>query len=105
MKTYSEILQAVKEYDGEMIRLTYNEYCISEGRIEECIYYMEDFDEVLFYYRPWEIAKAVMNGKFNPNHEYFWFNEDGTLESANSIDDKICIEKLADYRFKRQMEV
>ena len=104
MKTYKEIWQELDELYDETLICQFNEYCIETRCADDCIYSMEEFDEILQYFRPWEIARAAFYGDFCPAHDWFWFNAYGNLESSDYIRDKINIDELADYYFKNQEE-
>lgn len=80
--------QAIRNYVEHLIGddLTYllqhmNAY---DGCFEETAYYdMEEFDEFLSGRTPMEIAQMIFFGDFNPNNDYFRFNDYGNLESAD----------------------
>ena len=60
---------------------------------------MDNFDEVMDYLKPWDLARAVYYGEFEPIHSYFRVNVYGNLESSNApIEDGwINIDELAIY--------
>lgn len=58
--------------------------CYLDANFDECFYSMEDFDELLSGFKPWEIARAVHYGEFVPTEEYFRFNDYGNLESTDN---------------------
>lgn len=90
-------VERIKEYleglnDWELIAI-WNEYCCNDN----CIYPMDELDELLGGMAPSEILRASYYGYFNPNDDYFKFNCMGNLVSTNSISEFIDIEDLARY--------
>lgn len=73
--------------------------CCSQLDGDAAVYPMEDFDEVMDYLKPWDLARAVYYGEFEPIHSYFRVNVYGNLESSNApIEDGwINIDELAIY--------
>lgn len=51
---------------------------------DNAIYPMDDFDDVLDGFEPWEIARAAYYGEFCPTNDYFRLNVYGNLESTNN---------------------
>lgn len=99
--TRYEMIKAVLEAmsDPELITI-HNEYCSSSDNMDDYIYRMEEFDEVMANMKPWEIARCCFFGKeFNPCHEYFQFNGYANLESADYIGGNITvyIDDIAEY--------
>lgn len=77
--------------DDELIAI-HNEYCSSSNNMDDYIYRMEEFDEIMQNYTPWELARCCYFGKeFNPCHEYFQFNGYANLESADYIGGNIQV--------------
>lgn len=77
--------------DDELIAI-HNEYCSNSNNMDDYIYRMEEFDEIMQGYTPWDLARCCYFGKeFNPCHEYFQFNGYANLESADYIGGNIQI--------------
>ncbi len=83
--------------DGELVELLQhmNAY---DGCFEDCVYYdMEEFNELMSYHTPMEIAQIIyFGGDFNPNDGYFRFNGYYNLESFNWRDVVAEAEDLKD---------
>lgn len=79
----------------------WNEYTNESGRMDDYIYSMDEFDEVMEGYKPWEVARAAYySGKFCPAHDYFWFNGYANLESSDfpsESDSPIYIKELVTF--------
>lgn len=67
--------------DTDEINLSdYSEY-LANNYPDDCFYSMEEFDNIMSGYEPWEIARACFYGEFRPCDDYFKFNGHGNLES------------------------
>ena len=82
----TKILEHYKEYDDDFTHDieeldAYNGY-LGDDR---CIS-MDDFNELMSGKEPWELARMIYFGTFNPNDDYFYFNAYGNLESTNYPD-------------------
>lgn len=87
--------------ENEAMRL-WNEYCDNDNRMDDCIYSMNDFDEIFSGYEPWEVARTCYySGNFCPAHDFFWLNGYGNAESSDfpSMDSKspFYIDELVSY--------
>lgn len=93
MKTYDEKVEAIRSIikdmdDSDAIAL-HNEYCYETNDYDDEIIEMERFDEICEGMTPSEIARSIVYGDFNPNHDYFHFNGYGNFESTNDPTDWI----------------
>ena len=71
-KTTEELMAMVSDVNAE------------NGELDNLDYFsMEEFDEILDMEKPWEIARKIHFGDFNPMHEYFTFDGYGNLESVS----------------------
>ena len=79
-------LEAIKKVlegmDTADIIAVHNAYCESDSNMDDYIYNMGEFDEIMNCYTPWEVARACFYGhEFCPAHDYFRFNGYANLES------------------------
>lgn len=93
MKTYKEKVEAIRSIidnmsDSDAVAL-HNEYCYETNDYDDEIIEMERFDEICDGMTPSEIARSIVYGDFNPNHDYFHFNGYGNFESTNDPTDWI----------------
>lgn len=84
MKTYDEKVEAIKNIikdmdDSDAVAL-HNEYCYETNDYDDEIIEMERFDEICEGMTPSDIARSIVYGDFNPNHNYFHFNGYGNFE-------------------------
>lgn len=87
MKTYDEKVEAIKNIiedmdDSDAVAL-HNEYCYETNDYDDEIIEMERFDEICEGMTPSDIARSIVYGDFNPNHDYFHFNGYGNFESTD----------------------
>lgn len=93
MKTYDEKVEAIKNIikdmdDSDAVAL-HNEYCYETNDYDDEIIEMERFDEICEGMTPSEIARSIVYGDFNPNHDYFHYNGYGNFESTDCPTDWI----------------
>lgn len=105
MTLYDKIKEALEtmraSFDEDLIQI-HNNYCDAANDMDDFIYSMDEFDEIMSGSTPWEVARAAFFGKeFNPCHKYFYFNGYGNLESLDYIgrnsNDPIDDAAIADY--------
>ncbi len=79
----------------------HNRYCEESNNMDDYIYSMEEFDEIMNGMTPWEVARACFYGhEFCPAHDYFRFNGYANLESfdyAPGGNSGIYIEDIAEF--------
>ena len=87
MKTYDEKVEAIKNIIEDMDTLDavalHNEWCYETNNYDDEIIEMERFDEICYGMRPIDIARSVVYGDFNTNHDYFRLNGYGNFESTD----------------------
>ena len=70
--------------DDEVIEL-HNSYCESAGYEDDRIYSMCELDELLEGRTPTDILSMGFYGDFRPQHDFFWFNGYGNLQTADYV--------------------
>ena len=88
MKTYEEKVKAIKNIiacmgESDAVAL-HNEWCYETDNYDDEIFEMERFDEICDGMTPSDIARSIVYGDFNPNHDYFRYNGYGNFESTNN---------------------
>ena len=73
--------------------------CCSQLDGDAAVYSMDSFNETMYYLNPWDLARAVCYGEFEPIHSYFRVNIYGNLESTNEPIEEgwIDVDELAKY--------
>lgn len=101
MNRYERIEEVLEGLNTDEIVRVRNEYCENCNSMDDYIYSMSDFDEIMEGQSPWEIARACFYGhEFCPAHDYFRFNGYANLESfdyAPGGNSGIFIEDIARY--------
>lgn len=88
MTRYEEIKEVLENMDTTEIIEIHNAYCEATNSMDDYIYSMEDFDEIMSGKNPLEIARCCFYGKeFCPAHSYFRFNGYANLESFDYAPD------------------
>ena len=92
---------AIREYiknlrDYEQVDL-WNEYCEAQNCDDARIECMEEFDDLFYGRSPLEIVRSL-DGSFNPNHGWFYFDSWGDVCSTNYPEaDVIQQDDIAEY--------
>lgn len=78
------------------------EETIEERIIENDIYSMDNFNDLLSGMKPSDIAKMIRYGSYNPMHDYFTFDGCGDIETLseyeyNGLISDIELEVLSEY--------
>lgn len=98
MTEYKEKIEQIKDkLDNTAINNLVN--CYRSTDLDECVYNMDDFNEILEFLEPWDIARAAYFGDFNPTNDYFRLNVYGNLESTDDPCNAgwIDLDELAEY--------
>lgn len=95
-----KIKAIIEEMDDDDKIALWNESCRECGYPDDEIYSMGEFDELMSYNTPSEIASRIFyGGGFNPNHDYFAFDGYANLVSIDYPDAEkspFCIDNLVD---------
>lgn len=101
MTRYDAIKNVLEKMNTVDIIAIHNEYCDSSNNMDDYIYSMDEFNEIMENMPPWDIVRAACYGhEFNPAHDYFWFNGYANLESFNFApggNSNVYISDIAEY--------
>lgn len=100
MSKYERILEALNNMDTSDVVSVWNEYCSATDNMDDYVYAMEEFDEIMHDSEPSEIARACFYGDFRPCDDYFRFNVYANIESFDSWEEDtspISAEEIAEY--------
>ena len=75
----------------------HNTYCDAANCLDNCIYTMDDMEEVLYGVDKWELVRMVQFGDFDCTKEFWSFNGYGNLDSYDARELPIYAEDIADY--------
>lgn len=91
MTMKEKIIKAIENLSNDEAVSLWQNYCNESNRMDDYIYSMEEFDEIMGNMKPWDVARACYySGNFCPAHDYFWFNGYANCESSDfpSLDRK-----------------
>ncbi len=99
---YEEIVSIIDDLvDWKKIEV-HNNYCSESDNMEDYVYHMSEFDDVMEGMTPWQVARAAFYGhRFCPVDDYFWFNSYGNLESEDFCPSVICVGDIAEYMIQK----
>lgn len=86
-KKIVDIINSMNDYDVYDVIELHNSYCEAAGYEDDRIYSTDELDEILEGRTPTDILSMGFYGDFRPQHDFFWFNGYGNLESADYITD------------------
>ena len=75
----------------------HNAYCDAANCMDDCIYSMDEMEEILGGVDTWELIRMVQFGDFDCTKDFWNFNGYGNLVSYNALELPICAEDIADY--------
>ena len=75
----------------------HNAYCDAANCMDDCIYGMNDLEEILDGVDKWELVRMVRFGDFDCMKDFWGFNGYGNLVSYNARELPIYAEDIADY--------
>ena len=75
----------------------HNTYCDAANCMDDCIYTMDDLEEVLDGVDKWELVRMIRFGDFDFMKDFWGFNGYGNLDSYNAWELPIYAEDIADY--------
>ena len=94
MKTIEEIKEFLEDMSESDIFYMWNDYN-DRNSYDDHIYNMSEFDEMMSWKTPTEIADLVYRNDFNTNCEYFTWGV--YLNCGDYIDDFVSYDDLAQY--------
>lgn len=75
----------------------HNAYCDAANCMDDCIYTMDEMDEILDGVDKWELVRMVQFGDFDCMKDFWSFNGYGNLVSYNAWELPIFPDDIADY--------
>ena len=88
MERYEKIREYLSGLSTSELVAIHNEYCDRAKYPDDTVYSMNDFDEIMEGFKPWEVARAAFYGDFRPCDDYFRFNGYGNLVSFDWWEDE-----------------
>lgn len=78
-----KLINCLVKMDVHKLVALHNNYCKAKNRLNKTIYSMYELDEILDGRTPTDILCMGCYGDFSPRNNYFWFDAQGNLESAD----------------------
>ena len=75
----------------------HNTYCDAANCMDDCIYAMDEMEEILDGVDKWELVRMIRFGDFDFMKEFWGFNGYGNLVSYNAWELPIFASDIADY--------
>ena len=75
----------------------HNTYCDAANCMDDCIYTMDEMEEILDGVDKWDLVRMIQFGDFDCTKEFWGFNGYGNLVSYNAWELPIYAEDIADY--------
>ena len=80
----------------------HNTYCDAAKRMDDCIYTMDELEEILEYVDKWELVRMIRFGNFDFTKEFWGFNGYGNLVSYDAWELPIYASDIAGYVLRKE---
>ena len=80
----------------------HNTYCDAANCMDDCIYAMDELEEILDGVDKWELVRMVQFGDFECTQDFWKINGYGNLDSYNAWELPIYAEDIADYILSKE---
>ena len=80
----------------------HNTYCDAANCMDDCIYAMDEMEEILDGVDKWKLVDMMRYGNFDFQNDFWGFNGYGNLVSYNARELPIYAEDIADYILLRE---
>ena len=97
MEKREKLVDYINGMDVEEKIALHNTYCDAANCMDDCIYTMDEMEEILDGVDKWELVRMVQFGDFNCTKEFWGFNGYGNLVSYNAWELPVYAEDIADY--------
>ena len=75
----------------------HNTYCDAANCMDDCIYSMDEMEEILGGVDTWKLVDMMRYGNFDFQDDFWGFNGYGNLDSYNAWELPVYAEDIADY--------
>ena len=80
----------------------HNAYCDAANCVDDCIYTMDEMEEILDGVDKWELVRMIRFGDFDFMKEFWGFDGCGNLVSYNAWELPVYAEDIADYVLRKE---
>ena len=102
MEKSQKIVDYIDGMEAEEKIALHNAYCDAANCMDDCIYTMDEMEEILDGVDKWELARMVQFGDFNCTKDFWGFNGYGNLISYNAWELPVYAEDIADYVLRKE---
>ena len=75
----------------------HNSYCDAANCMDDCIYTMDEMEEILYGVDTWKLVNMMRYGNFDFNDDFWQINGYGNLDSYDALGLPVYAEDIADY--------
>ena len=97
MEKKQKIVDYINSMGIEEKLALHNAYCDAAYCGDDCIYSMDELEEILDGVDKWKLVRMVQFGDFDCTQDFWGFNGYGNLESYSKWELPIYAEDIADY--------
>ena len=97
-----KIVDYINGMEAEEKIALHNAYCDAANCMDDCIYTMDEMEEILDGVDKWELARMVQFGYFDCTKELWGSNGYGNLVSYNAWELPVYAEDIADYVLRKE---
>ena len=85
MDKKKRIEEVIRDMDESDLISVHTAWCNDVNNLDDLIMdnTEEDFENLFYGVKPWDIACRINFGEWNPSHNYMWFNGYGNLVSGD----------------------
>ena len=80
----------------------HNAYCDAANCMDDCIYTMDEMEDILDGVDKWELVRMVQFGDFDCTKDFWSFNGCGNLDSYNAWELPIYASDIAGYILRKE---
>ena len=97
MEKRKKLVDYINGMETEEKIALHNAYCDAANCMDDCIYAMDDMEEILDGVDKWELVRMIRFGDFDFDKDFWGFNGYGNLVSYNAWELPVYAEDIADY--------
>ena len=92
-----KIVDYIKDMGIEEKIALHNTYCDAANCMNDCIYAMDEMEEILGGVDTWKLVDMMRYGNFDFQDDFWGFNGYGNLDSYDALELPVYAEDIADY--------
>ena len=97
MEKRKKLVDYINGMETEEKIALHNAYCDAANCMDDCIYSMDEMEEILDGVDKWELVRMIRFGDFDFDKDFWGFNGYGNLVSYNAWELPVYAEDIADY--------